>query len=340
MNGGGSPGGSGTWKELLRGLVRLELKRGCNDDAAVGGFARLALATVEGSCTRTQPADGLGLSNEMRSLLVDYQFVPKRARAERCQALLALLDDAAPPLSAPPRHASSPPADEAPVPEDSSVGVRVLLQILEEPVSTLWGVGPRVQEMMGKLGVLSIADLLQHAPKGYLDLRRPAELSRDSLGQMVLIKARLVDVAEVRRKVLLVKATATDPRGHLLHLVWFNNRFVKNRLQVGHDYDFYGRLANSFEGAQLMQPAFEESGTPGAQLHMNRIVPLYRLTSGLSQKVLRGHVWRAAGRIPSGTAEYLPQSVASHFRLPDLAWSYHSLHFPADEHEAETARSR
>ncbi|MCX6098300.1 MAG: ATP-dependent DNA helicase RecG [Caldiserica bacterium] len=340
MNNGGSPAESDTWKELLRGLVRLELKRGCNDDAAVGGFARLALATVEDSCTRTQLAGEHGVSNEMRSLLVDYQFLLKAARAERCQALLALLDNSTPPIPASRRHASSRPADEAPVPKLASDGVKALLQLLEEPVSTLWGVGPRLQEIMGKLGVASIADLLQHAPKGYLDLRRPVELSRDSLGQMVLMKARLVAVVEIRRKVLLVKATARDPRGRLLHLVWFNNRFVKSRLQAGHDYDFYGRLENSFEGAQLTQPAFEESGTPAAQLHMNRIVPLYHLTSGLSQKVLRAHVWRTTARIPAGTAEYLPRNVASHFRLPDLAWSYRSLHFPADEHEAETARSR
>jgi ATP-dependent DNA helicase RecG len=218
--------------------------------------------------------------------------------------------------------------------------MKALLQVLEEPVSKLWGVGPRVQEIMGKLGVGSIADLLQHAPKGYLDLRCPTELSRESLGQMVLIKGRLLAVTEIRRKVLLVKASVRDPGGRVLHLVWFNNKFVRSRLQVGHDYDFYGRLENSFEGAQLMQPAFEESGTPAAQLHMNRIVPLYHLTSGITQKGLRAHVWRAAGRIPSAAAEYLPRGIASHFKLPDLAWSYLSLHFPTDEHEAERARSR
>ena len=193
---------------------------------------------------------------------------------------------------------------------------------------------------MAKLGVASVADLLQHAPKGYLDLREASELSRESLGQMVLVKGRLLAATEVRRKVLLVKATARDPSGHVLHLVWFNNRFVKSRLQVGHNYDFYGRLENSFDGIQLTQPMFEESGTPAAQLHMNRIVPLYHLTSGISQKGLRSHMWHAVGRIPSTAAEYLPHGIASHFQLPDLPWSYRSLHFPTDEHEAERARGR
>jgi len=340
VSSGGSPAESDTWKELLRGLVRLELKRGCQDDAAVGGFARLALVTVEGSCTRTQPAAEHGVSNELRSLLVDYQFLPNHTRADRCSALLALLDDSKSPLAGSPLPAGVPPARATSMSKPPADSMNALLEILEEPVSKLWGVGPRVQEIMGKLGVHSIADLLQHAPKGYLDLRYPAELSRESLGQMVLIKGRLLTVTEIRRKVLLVKASVRDPGGRVFHLVWFNNKFVKSRLQAGHDYDFYGRLENSFEGAQLMQPAFEESGTPAAQLHMNRIVPLYHLTSGITQKGLRAHVWRAVGRIPSAAAEYLPRDVASHFKLPDLAWSYRSLHFPTDEHEAEKARSR
>lgn len=340
MSGGGSPAESDTWKELLRGLARLELKRGCNDDAAVGGFSRLALATIDSAYKRTGLATAAGVADGLRSLLVDYQFLSKPVRKDRCSAFLALLEDSTHPDAELPRHAGVSPPHSPPAPQVSSDSMRDLLQVLEEPVSTLWGVGPRVQEVMTKLGVASMADLLQHAPKGYLDLRHPSEVSRESLGQMVLIKAHLLAVVEIRRKVLLVKATARDPGGRVLHLVWFNNRYVRKRLQAGHDYDFYGRLENSFDGVQLTQPAFEESGTPAAQLHMNRIVPLYHLTSGITQKGLRAHMWRATGRIPTAAAEYLPREVASRFRLPDLTWAYRSLHFPTDESEAEEARSR
>jgi hypothetical protein len=156
MSSGGSPAESDTWKELLRGLVRLELKRGCQDDAAVGGFARLALVTVEGSCSRTQPAAGRGVSNELRSLLVDYQFLPIRARADRCSALLALLDDSKSPPARSSLPGGVPPARATPVSKSPPDGMKALLQVLEEPVSKLWGVGPRVQAIMGKLGVGSI----------------------------------------------------------------------------------------------------------------------------------------------------------------------------------------
>ncbi|MHB8071323.1 MAG: ATP-dependent DNA helicase RecG [Candidatus Cryosericum sp.] len=339
MASGDSSTDSGKHKEFLSDLVRLELKRGCQDDAAVGGFSRLALATVESLARDAGKGVSRGIADQLRSLLAEYEYLSVTARADRCRAVLALAAEGDSVVVSPgvKRRPSSGVDSSDAAPLNS---MDQLLHLLGQPVTSLWGVGPRVQQTLAKLGVGTIADLLQHAPRGYLDLRQPTQLSRDSLGKMVLTRARVTAVTEIRRKVLLVKASARDSGGHMIHLVWFNNRFVRNRLQPGHDYDFYGKLENSFDGAQLIQPIFEESGTPAAQLHMNRIVPLYHLTAGISQKGLRTQMWRAVGMVPSASAEYLPADVAAHFQLADLSSSYRTLHFPSDEGDAEKARSR
>jgi len=340
VNGEDKPAASDAWSGLLSDLVRLELKRGCEDDAAVGGFSLLALTTIDHARQEQQRPGQRRMLEELRSLVVDYQFLSTRVRAERCRAALELLKRPAESADPGPAGPVAAPSHESQAgqPEQETIGR--LLHLLEEPVSKLWGVGPHIADVMGKLGIATVADLLLHAPKGYLDLRRPAVVSREALGQMVLVKARLLAVTEIHRKVLLVKGTARDSGGRTFHLIWFNNRFVGSRLKPGHDYDFYGRLENSFDGVQLLQPSFEESGSPAAQLHMNRIVPVYHLTAGMSQKALRTYVWRAVDRIPATAAEYLPRAVVSRFELPEMAWSYRSLHFPADEAEAERARRR
>ncbi len=337
-----SPGDSGGHTDFLRDLVRLELKRGCQDDAAVGGFSRLALSAVDELVIQDPKGSIRGTVDQLRSLLADYQFLPVAARIDRCRKILAFVEnDASVKSVVPPARRFQPEKGQT---QAASTGsgddMDILLDVLKQPVSRIWGVGPRVQETLARLGIATVADLLQHAPRGYLDLRLPAQISRESLGKAVMIKGHLLTVTEFRRKTLIVKATVRDPVGHLLRLVWFNNRFVRARLQPGHDYDFYGKLENSFDGAQLIQPAFEESGTPAAQLHMNRIVPLYHLTSGISQKTLRSHVWQAVKLVPTSGAEYLPPAVAARFQLPDLGFSYRSLHFPSNEEEAEKARSR
>lgn len=322
--------------ELLSGLLRLELKRTCRDDAAVGGFSRLARATVETLAATS--ALGPGVAAELRSLFSDYEFADHDERERRCRAALLLLRGTASQRShssqatlSSPRQISS---------DTKTDGMAALLGTLGQSISYIWGIGPRMQEILGRLGISRIADLLQHAPRSYLDLRHPVPVDRESLGKMILVRARLLAVTEVHRKVLLIKATAKDTGGRTLRLIWFNNRFVRGRLAAGRDYDFYGRLDNSFDGPQLVQPIFEESGTPAAQLHMNRIVPLYHLTAGVTQKTIRTQLWRALGMIPSGPAEYLPSDISTRFGLPDLISSYRSLHFPADETAAEHARSR
>lgn len=333
MNAGGSSSDPHSWNTVLRDLVRLELRRGCQNDAAVGGFAKLALSLVDSATVEKGSAVQNRLVQEARSLLADYEFLEVSRRSERCTVLLALLSGQDQPLPAAAR-------ETLPAHERARVSGNGLLDTLEEPVSKLWGIGPRVQETLARLGIVTISDLLQHAPRRYLDLRQPQHISPEVLGQAVFVRARLMSVVQIRRKVLLVKGKARDSSGRVFNLVWFNNRFVASRLVAGHDYDFYGRLENSFDGPQLTQPAFEESGTPAAQLNMNRIVPVYGLTSGLSQKSLRQHVWRALERLPQDGAEYLPADVAARFSLPDLAFSYHALHFPEDEAHAEEARSR
>ena len=336
MIGSGGPAESDRSVELLSGLLRLELKRKCRDDAAVGGFSRLGRATVETLAVTSTLRPGV--TAELRSLFSDYEFADHDERERRCRAALLLLGN-----STSRTNGSS--QATIPLPVTVSSGTKAnatmtLLGTLGQSVSHIWGVGPRMKEILGRLGISRIADLLQHAPRSYLDLRHPVPIDRENLGKTILVRARLLAVTEIRRKVLLVKATAKDSEGRALHLIWFNNRFVRGRLVVGRDYDFYGRLENSFDGPQLVQPMFEESGTPAAQLHMNRIVPLYHLTAGVTQKTIRTQLWRALDMIPPGPAEYLPPDVNTRFGLPDLISSYRSLHFPADETAAEHARSR
>ena len=91
MNAGGSSSDPHSWNTVLRDLVRLELRRGCQNDAAVGGFAKLALSLVDSATVEKGSAVHNRLVQEARSLLADYEFLEVSRRSERCTVLLALL---------------------------------------------------------------------------------------------------------------------------------------------------------------------------------------------------------------------------------------------------------
>jgi ATP-dependent DNA helicase RecG len=319
---------------LLYELVRLEVKRGCVDDAAQGGFSKLARTTLNQALRSTTGRKDNSPSRRLHALFVDYDLIARGERRRRCAEALAILAER-------PSATREEPAPRSSIPAVAPVqSAQEVVDILERPVSAVRGVGPAMQTALAHMGLLRLGDLLLHAPRQYVDVRVPTPIGREALGKNVFLRATVVRLSEFRRGMLIVKAAAKDSAGRPVSIIWFNNRFVHSRLQTDRQYDFYGRLQNSFDGVQLVQPTFEVTGSPQAQLHMNRIVPLYHLTAGVSQKIIRQQVWNGLEMLPRVATDYVPRDVAAAFHLRDVNSSYRALHFPGDESDAETARQR
>ena len=79
----------------------------------------------------------------------------------------------------------------------------------------------------------------------------------------------------------VTKLTVADETGKLT-LHYFNQPYIKTQLHYGERYYFYGALLE--RGMQMANPAFEEAGRPGTVT--NRLLPVYPLTAGLSNRTL------------------------------------------------------
>ena len=87
-----------------------------------------------------------------------------------------------------------------------------------------------------------------------------------------------------------------------------------------------------FEGPEF-QPADAAN-----LLHVGRIVPVYRLTSGLTATRLRGAMREALDRAGSAYPEYLPPAIRSAEGVPPIAEALESAHYPTTSRRA-TRRS-
>lgn len=67
-----------------------------------------------------------------------------------------------------------------------------------------------------------------------------------------------------------------------LTLHYFNQPYIKTQRLTASCYYFYGALPE--RGMQMANPAFEEAGRPGTVT--NRLLPVYPLTAGLSNRTL------------------------------------------------------
>jgi ATP-dependent DNA helicase RecG len=184
-----------------------------------------------------------------------------------------------------------------------------------------------------RLGWYDVRDLLFHLPRRYDDLR---ELSR--LGDLVwaeegtVVSARVrVDSVRVeaswRRRIQRTIARLSDPTGSI-DATWFGRRFIERRLRVGQEIVVSGRLKRFGRSLTIDNPEFQAIDGDGEVLHAGRIVPVYRLTAGLTAARLRVAMREALDRAGRAYPEYLPDDLRRSAGLPGISDALEQAHYP------------
>ena len=169
---------------------------------------------------------------------------------------------------------------------------------------------------MQRLGIFTLYDLLAYFPRDYEDRTNPVEIAQLQPGVPACFEALVVSQPVLRRIGKgrdVTNLTVADETGKLT-LHYFNQPYIKTQLHYGERYYFYGALLE--RGMQMANPAFEEAGRPGTVT--NRLLPVYPLTAGLSNRTLCACIrqaFSAAGALP----ELLPEPSFWHGSLPGSA---------------------
>ena len=204
----------------------------------------------------------------------------------------------------------------------------------ESEIRFLRGVGEQRMKKYQKLGVTTVEDLLRHAPRNYLDLRRPAAIREVPLGERGAVAAVLTQKQPERllRKGLTVQhLTATDGRDTIT-LTFFNGKYTVLPLREGEEYLFYGRMEGSFTRREMNSPAIFPGETRG-------LFPIYPLTAGLTNKGVAKDVATALALLPQ-LPEPLPDWVRQEQQLATLDYALRTIHSPPSPEEAAIARRR
>jgi ATP-dependent DNA helicase RecG len=220
------------------------------------------------------------------------------------------------------------------------------LSSLEElPVRYARGVGPARAQLLERLGVRTVAELLYRLPRRLEDrshLRPIAQLAGGTTDTVQGMVSRVTQFRPRRRRdLVLVKAAVTDGTG-VLQAVWYNQPYLARQLPVGGRVILHGRVVRRGGEVQMVSPEFEvvEDGEDAETLHAGRIVPVYGSTEGLSQRTLRGIVARALDDHAGSVEEWMPAEILAHYGFPSLGEALREAHFPQSLPSWETARNR
>ena len=211
---------------------------------------------------------------------------------------------------------------------------------LNTDVRFLKGIGEKKALALNKLGVFSLRDLVSFFPRRYEDRSelKPIALTQD--GESVCVEAMVADtprLTRVRRGLDLVKLRAVDDSG-VLDITYFNMPYAKDNLQRGESYIFYGRVEAVGTRRSMVNPVAEKAA--GERKLTGRILPVYRLTAGISQRDLLQAVRRSLDACLAELPDVLPHAVRERNGLAQTGYAYENIHFPGDFEALELARRR
>ena len=231
-----------------------------------------------------------------------------------------------------------------PPPETTRCGTQNnTMESFRNDIRSIKGIGEKRAQALNKLGVFSLFDLISYFPRRYEDRSSLKPIALVQNGETVCISAVVAEeprLSRIRRGLDLVRLRVYDDSGEVT-VTYFNQSYVRNQLHRGGSYRFYGKMEVNGSRRSLTNPVFEPEDLPSGKMSVTgKIVPVYRLVSGLAQNALRQSIRQGLdschGRIP----ELLPDSVRSEYRLIGAEDAYESIHFPQDIDSLNLARKR
>lgn len=212
---------------------------------------------------------------------------------------------------------------------------------LNKQIQYIKGVGPNRAELLNKLGISTLEDLITYYPREYEDRGKPKKIAEVYNGEECLIEGLVVSrmsEQKIRKNMTIYKLIVRDDTAVCL-ITWFNQSYLKNKFTIGKKYKFYGKVSNKFGKIEMNSPVFDEEET---NKNTGKIIPIYPLTYKLSQNTIRSVIENGLNAIKNegGLEETVPQYLIEEYKLYDINTATNKIHFPQNFEEFEKARNR
>lgn len=214
---------------------------------------------------------------------------------------------------------------------------------LETEVQYLKGVGPKNAMVLQKLGLKTVADVLWHLPRRYEDRREIPPLMYLKPGKHCTARGKLVDVKSrsIGKGRVMIQGVVADKTGEVA-LTFFNQPWIGKNLQnaVGRQIVAYGMVREGYRGALEMHSVEWEAIEDEDIEEFARIVPVYPLTEGVPQRIVRKAARSSVEHFVNLVADPLPDEIRRAEKLRPIAWCLRQMHLPDTMNDQLAARQR
>ncbi len=214
---------------------------------------------------------------------------------------------------------------------------RSLVSLDRIEVGRLKGIGARRSEVLAKVGLKTVYDLICYYPRRYVDRTNQRKIAEIAIGEEAMLLGRVTRIATRRLKGgrVIVNAIFADSTG-IVDLVFFNQPYRERQLQGADDVALFGKVENYRGRLQMTNPLVDLIGD-----RTGRIVPIYpqSASSGLLTRDVARFLAEALERIGE-MEDPVPDQVVSRLGLLDRWSAYQKIHMPEQPKDSFSARSR
>jgi ATP-dependent DNA helicase RecG len=208
-------------------------------------------------------------------------------------------------------------------------------------LSTLKGVSPARLDLLGRLGLRTVGDLLFHFPRAYEDLTDVQGIASLRAGKPQTVQGEVVEIDGRRLDDgrTIISIVLSDDGKTCLEGVWFNQPGMARRFRYGQWLSYSGKPKWYRDHWQMANPRVQaldggRTGTgPG-------VMPVYPLTEDLRLEQLRPLIRQALDRHATSLEEVLPENLRRQRDWPEAVQALHDVHFPASLAAATRAKQR
>ena len=219
------------------------------------------------------------------------------------------------------------------------------LKDIKTPISSIHGIGPQQEKFLAKLNIFTVSDLLSFYPKSYDDRTEKISISDFEKHK----KVHAICAVQAHQwfgygKMKTLKLIINDGTGSA-SLICFNRNFYEKSLPVGSiicvtgtfEVKFGQIQSTSFEITKLSDSA-SLSDFKNTPLPDSAVIPVYKLTEGLTQKNIRKAVSNAIFQYAKLLENELPEEIIIKRHLLQKKDAIKAIHNPISLKNAEDAR--
>ena len=204
-----------------------------------------------------------------------------------------------------------------------------------------WIPRPRLLALR-RLDIETTEDLLTHFPRRHEDRTEFPQFPREETDAPICLCGEVIKTSLRRfggwKKIFEATLEESQPNALSEPLVcrWFNLHYVQKMIATGQRIVVFGRPRLRGKRICIDHPEFEViEDDEEISIHFRRITPIYPATEGLSQRVLRGIIYRVLHEFPDAGWQSIAPNSLVHGEQSD---AIRAIHFPGSWEARDAAR--